>query len=389
MSDINYLIAQGPQVPVDVPGNYQAGRRNALMERSLEQKMGMESKLFEQGQEDRQRGISAEQRQMLQQEVMGAAAGVIMAPSEKRAQAYAAGRQYLNERYPGAINLPEQYDEGTFLGAVAPLFPKEVMAKIVQDKFQGTKYNNPVAGVDAKGKPVFRQFGDDGTSRDVDGFAPPPKAPGLSFSTNPDGTIDFSEGGPLPGMAKPTVNALEEKLVSSQAGLDRLRGIRAQFKPEYQTWEGRFKGFVGDIKDKLGQLPEEERKGYGEFKSYQSSTLDNLNRYIKDITGASMSVQEAQRITASMPNLEDGPTAFQSKMDSVMKDLGRAQARAYYTLKRGLQLDSIGIEQIDDVIRKRGKELEATVKKGQPDAKDAEVQATVKQQLMREFGLGQ
>lgn len=387
MSDINYLIAQGPQTPVDVPGSYQAGRRNALMERSIEQKMGMESKLFEQGQEDRQRQLTAQDRQILQQEVMGAAAGVIMAPPEKRAQAYKAGKQYLDQRYPGAFNLPDEYDEGQFLGSVAPLFPQEVMAKIVQERFKPQKFGAPHAGVDANGKPVFFQTDDDGNVRNPPGIQPPPKSPGLSVRL-PDGT-EISEGGPLPGMAKPTVNALEEKLVSSQAGLDRLRGIRAQFKPEYQTWEGRFKGFVGDIKDKLGKLPESERKAYGDFKAYQSSALDNLNRYIKDITGASMSVQEVARITASMPNLDDGPTAFQSKLDSVMRDLGRAQARAYYTLKGGLRLDSVGLEQIDDVIRRRGKELEATVKSGQPDAKPEEIQAAVKQQLMREFGLGQ
>lgn len=136
MSNINYLIAQGPQTPVRWTENYQAGRRNALMDQSLQQKMRMENKLFEQGQEDRQLQLSAQQRQMLQQEVMGAAAGVIMAPPEKRAEAYKAGKQYLDQRFPGALQLPEEYDEGQFLGSVAPLFPKEVMQKIVQDRFQ-------------------------------------------------------------------------------------------------------------------------------------------------------------------------------------------------------------------------------------------------------------
>lgn len=299
------------------------------------------------------------------------------------------------EAFHGLGGAPQQYDANWAKQAKTSLLPMALGDKLndyIAKSQEPKKYNNPVSGVNPKtGKAEFRQFSDDGSSMPVTDLAPPPKNSGFSFSTNPDGTVEFSEnGGPLPGMAKPTQNALEEKLVTSQAGLDRLRGIRGQFKPEYQTWEGKLQGAWSAIKDKAGvDLPAAEKQQFGEYSAYQASVLDNLNRHIKDITGASMSVQEASRITKSMPSPDDGPTAFQSKLDRTMKDLTRAQARAYYTLKNGLTMDSVGMGEIDGVIRKRGSEIEAAMKKAQPDAKDEEIKASVKKQLMREFGLGQ
>lgn len=301
-------------------------------------------------------------------------------PEDQRQGAYESSVMALAEMDPevfkGMGGAPREYNPQFAQQARMRLLPfalgEEGMAKFLQERMKPED-----STADQKN---YRQAKGEGYKGSFQQWLNENKR-GTSLTVGPDGTVQFSENGAPPlAPSKPTTNTLQETIVTSQAGLDRLRGIQQQFKPEYQTWEGRLKGGIASVKDKAGiDMSDEDKQYLGDFEGYRSSVLDNLNRHIKDITGASMSVQEAGRITRSMPNESDGPTAFKSKMDRVMRDLGRVQARAYYTLARGLSLDKVGIEQIDAIIRKRGDELMGELK----DEK------AVKAQLMREFGLGQ
>lgn len=308
------------------------------------------------------------------------------APEAERQRAYEsmipAVAQLDPEVFQGLGGAPQQYSPEWAAQARTGLLPlalgEEGMQKLLSARMQG--------GDDTADIKNWKQAQKDGYKGSFMEYQKENKGRGLAI-TLPDGTT-IAEGGPLPTMGKPAQNTLEEKIITSQAGLDRLRGIASKFKPEYQTWEGKLKGGVASLKDKAGvDMTDEDKKYLGDFESYRGDVLNNLNLYIKDITGASMSVQEAGRITRSMPNDDDGPTQFQSKLASTMKNLGRVQARAYYTLAKGLSLDKIGLEQIDDVIRKRGSELEGELKGKMAGASDEDVKTAVKQQLKREFGL--
>lgn len=316
--------------------------------------------------------------------------GIDKLPPEQRQAAYESGVMRVAEMDPetfgglGLNQLPGQYDPRVTEQARAMLVPFALGDKL-NDLLSAQMKGGGDDTADIKN---WKQAQKDGYKGSFMAYQKENKGRGLAI-TLPDGTT-ISEGGPLPGMGKPAQNKLEETLITSQAGLDRLRGIASKFKPEYQTWEGKLKGGIASLKDKAGvDITDEDKKYLGDFESYRADVLGNLNLYIKDITGAAMSEPEAKRIQATMPNDTDGPTQFQSKLASTMKNLGRVQARAYYTLARGLSLDKIGLEQIDDVIRKRGSELEDDLKGKMAGASDDEVKAAVKQQLMREFGLGQ
>lgn len=207
--------------------------------------------------------------------------------------------------------------------------------------------------------------------------------------TLPDGTV-ISSGGGSQAIPKPVQNDLGQKVVDFQAGLDRLRQVQSQFRREYLTLAGRGKALLSKGKEMLGgELSEEDSKYLTDFSQFKGSTLDNLNRYIKEITGAAMSQSEAKRIQAGMPSMDDAPTEFEAKMDNTMRLLSRAQARAYYTLQNGLTVDKVALNDIDGIIQQRGEQLEKQIKAGQPGIEDQQLRGIIRQQLAREFGVAQ
>jgi len=209
-------------------------------------------------------------------------------------------------------------------------------------------------------------------------------ASGMSFSIGPDGTITYSNDG---GLAKPTVNKLEETIVNSQAGLDRLRGIQRSFDPKYLKLQTQASAGLAGFKDKLGMSNENDKKLLGQYEGFRSKTLNNLNLYIKEITGAAMSEAEAGRIQSVMPSLKDGPTAFKTKMDAVMNELSRAQARAYYTRRNGLDLGSIPLASMDAIIDDFGEKVEQQIIQQNPGIDPKEAEKVAHEQVKRAFGM--
>jgi len=172
---------------------------------------------------------------------------------------------------------------------------------------------------------------------------------GTTFTTNPDGTVTYSEG---PGVGFGTVgnNRLDENIINNDAALARVGNIRSQFKSQYQTVP--FKAFqaVTNMQDLMGApLTPEQTQSLTEFSTFRRGAVENLNLTIKEITGAQLSPGEAVRITQQLPNPGtgifdgDGPTVFDAKLTDLERSLGAAQARA-------LDLKSRGITAITDQI---------------------------------------
>jgi hypothetical protein len=218
-------------------------------------------------------------------------------------------------------------------------------------------------------------------------FVQAKKGQGFSVTT-PDGTV-VQMGGPAGGgsLAKPTLNNLEETIVNAQAGLDRLRQVGRDFDPSFLKLQNQLGANVAKWKDKIGAASPEDREKIKEYETFRSGVLNNLNLYIKEITGAAMSQQEAVRIIAAMPSMDDGPTQFRSKYDRVVEGLSRALARAYYTRQNGLSMDAVPIEQMDKIIDDYGGKIEKQIKAQNPDMDQAEVERLAMDQVRRAFGM--
>lgn len=212
-----------------------------------------------------------------------------------------------------------------------------------------------------------------------------PQRGGMTVTT-PDGTVIDLGGGQHGDLTKPTVNRLQEDVVNFQAGMDRLRQIRASARPEFLTAQGRVAGIWAKGKDYFDAATPEEKKYLSDFTSFKSNTLDNLNRYIKEITGAAMTNAEASRIKAGMPTTEDSPTEFASKWDATMTQLSRANARASYTLKSGLPLDNVSLDDMDKIINQRAREIMGELKRRNPGISDQDAIKAAQAAVNREFG---
>lgn len=196
---------------------------------------------------------------------------------------------------------------------------------------------------------------------------------------------------------KTAATKIDEDLLSATRGLMQLDAIERQYKPEFQQFQDRIGFATLATKEKLGkELTNKEKQDLTEYSSYRRNSVNTMNEYIKSITGSAMSIPEGERITKGMPNpgqgLFDGdsPTEFRAKMYDAMKQGKMAIARLSYMKRNGMSLFDgtgnpvISLDQMPDVINKRGKEIEDEL--GKTGAKGETLSAAVYRQLATEFG---
>lgn len=239
---------------------------------------------------------------------------------------------------------------------------------------------------------------------------PPGSVPyktGIEFETTPEGGVSFTTTA-LPGKKQGLTPSIQTKtqqgVLDTSAGIQRLNEIGKSFDPKFLELGTKWDAFKTRWKDKLSiPITGVEREQLENFAYFRRDAIDNINRYIKEITGAQMSEREADRLRKAAPDPGEGffdgdsPTEFQSKWKSSMKSLKLSQARYIYLLQNGISEESLkgmvkndtlpSLQRIEQIIRKRNKELEAQVKKSNPTISSADMTQQVMQILRQEFGI--
>jgi hypothetical protein len=231
------------------------------------------------------------------------------------------------------------------------------------------------------------------------------QAEGMQLTTNADGTFTLTQG-PLGsgGLTKPVQADLQKKVVNTTENIARLEAIGQQFDPAFMDIESRFGATKTKWKEKLGMdVSPEEKAQLSRFSAFSRDAIENINSYIKEITGAQMSEKEADRIRKAMPDPGEGifdgdsPTEFKGKWRSAMKALKLSQARTTYLLKNGVTesalkgmaktntLPSFG--QIEENIKIRNAQIEQETIAANPGISQQQIDAMVAQQLKNEFGI--
>ena len=191
-------------------------------------------------------------------------------------------------------------------------------------------------------------------------------------------------------LSKTAAGEVEKGVLADAAAIARLNNIQFSYKPEYQNIPYRGKQAWNTLADKVGKLPESEKRQLTEYSQYKQNSLQNLNQTIKDLTGAAMGVQEADRIITSLPNAGtgifdgDSPTEFEAKLNNAVQQTKYALVRKNYALKNGLKWENIALEKMPSIIQERGKQIEKQYKL---DPKDPATTPTVLRQLSAEFGV--
>lgn len=159
-------------------------------------------------------------------------------------------------------------------------------------------------------------------------------------------------GGDVIQPGAPARNELEKDIIASTNGLARLDSISARFKPEYLELPNQLVMKGVDFANKLGiPVSDEHKTRLIEFTKFRQDAFDNMNRYIKEITGAQMSEQEADRLRKAMPDPEnDSAPVFKAKMDHAQEIL-RAAGERYKKLRtEGLSVNQSQFEVKKDLL---------------------------------------
>lgn len=207
------------------------------------------------------------------------------------------------------------------------------------------------------------------------------------------------QGGAAPspsGLGTPAINMLEESLVNNSAQLARIDRIDREFNPRWLQVRTRVEQSATSAKEKLGMdVKPEDREDLANYTRFRRATLENLNQTIKEITGAAMTIPEAERIQRTMPNSGvgwfdgDSPTEFKAKVDAVATSARSAIARANWARARGLDPLQTGVElqDVPGLINDRAAQVEAEIRAANPSLPDDTVKIQTRQRVGREFGL--
>jgi hypothetical protein len=191
-------------------------------------------------------------------------------------------------------------------------------------------------------------------------------------------------------LSKPTKTKLEEELLTTGNAASRLAQIQSTFRPEYLNIKFRGQQEWASLKDKFFNLDPKEKNVLQGYSVYRQNATNNLNQTIKDLTGAAMGVQEAERIIAGAPSAGtgvfdgDSPSTFEAKLNNQIKQIQYALARKQYSYKRGLRWEATPLDKMPEIINQRGKEIAQQFKL---DPKKQADLNTINRQLAAEFGI--
>lgn len=204
-------------------------------------------------------------------------------------------------------------------------------------------------------------------------------------------TVVYPPGALVPD--KGTAKDVQQALLQTSARLSLYNQIDSQFKPEYLQPTFRAGQSWSAVKEKAGSnLSPQDKQVLADFSQFKQNSVNNLSQTIKDLTGASMGVEEAKRIEAGMPSVGSGlfdgdsPTEFKSKLDNVTKQLRNVEARNAYVLRNGLSFKDVSLDSVPSLINKRASELAKEYKVDLKKASPTQLSA-IKRQLSVEFGI--
>ncbi len=228
---------------------------------------------------------------------------------------------------------------------------------------------------------------------------------GMKLTVGPDGEVSFQTGvGSDEGLSKKVRGNVEGKLVGALEGLARIGNIVKSFKPEYQEIPTRLGVAWTSLKEKFGvNVPKEDRAFLEEFSTYKQDALENINLYIKEITGAQMSEKEANRLRKAQPDPGEGlfdgdsPSVFKAKLVNQYKKLKLSTVRYSFYLKQGVDENTLGgmvkngsvisLEQMEKVLKQKEEEYMGEIVVRDPLIDTQSLMDQVTQRMKDEFGL--
>lgn len=186
---------------------------------------------------------------------------------------------------------------------------------------------------------------------------------GMKVTTNADGTVSIEMGGD--DVTVKTKSDIEKKIIDGTEAFNRIKTISDTYKPEYQEIGNRLAMTWTGIQSKFGQpVKKEDANKLAEWKKHQRKSIENINLYIKELTGAQMSELEADRLRLAQPDpgekwwQGDNPITYKAKIDDILKYSRASIARFEYYKNQGISpnkikemIDAGKVISLDDLVK--------------------------------------
>jgi hypothetical protein len=205
---------------------------------------------------------------------------------------------------------------------------------------------------------------------------------------------------PGANLQKPTLNQIEERTVNSAMQLGRLADIKKRFDPKFLEIPQRMKLLGQSWSAKMGgKLSPDQAKEMNRYAAFRSSTVNNANQILKELSGAAVTPQEYERIQNDIPiagtGIFDGddPVSFVAKYERSEQSLRSAIARYNFMRSQGLNFTKenidmfMGLDDVPAAYEKRGDEIEATIRQRNPSITPQALEEQTAVQLKREWGI--
>lgn len=177
----------------------------------------------------------------------------------------------------------------------------------------------------------------------------PAGSQGLNVNFNDAGGISslslggtgITTGGDISAPTPRTVGDVQEKAFNTSEGYERMYRISQLYRPEYQQVPTRLGLWGAELKDKFGGLDETDKRQLYSASRYRKATVNNLNLYFNELSGAAVSPEEAVRLTNGLPNPGtgvwdgDSPTVFEAALDESMRGARMSMLRYNVWMKVG------------------------------------------------------
>ncbi len=205
---------------------------------------------------------------------------------------------------------------------------------------------------------------------------------------------------------------LEKSMISGGNHLSRLNEIAAEFDPRFLQIPFRANQSVAKVIESFGgTLKPETSQTLQQYASFRAKAAGNLNALLKELSGAAVSAQEYNRLLMQEPNagtggvldvvMRDSPTEFKAKLESSMRGVKLAVARASY-MRNALGLDdakiaamaqsgaiskNISLEGMPALMRRTENQMMQEARRQLPRANDDELRMQVRERMKGVFGI--
>lgn len=216
---------------------------------------------------------------------------------------------------------------------------------------------------------------------------------GIDIEFDAEGKVKSITTGRKKGwVSKPTQTSVEKKVLNAGDTLSQLTAIKQKFRPEYQQLGTRWSALTSRWKDKAGMdIALEDRQMLSDLAGYRAEAGQLFALTLKDLSGVAVNPTEYKRAEAWLPNpgtgLFDGdsPTELQSKVTRFEDFTRKALAKYAYINRYGLSINDVDVDNMPDLIRKRGDEIAAMLEA--EGVQGDELIIRTKEILADEFGM--